>query len=238
MLGKQIILDVGITNNKKEEILEYVIRSVKKSTEKTVIVTPNPEILVYAAKCHHYKTILNNADIALPDGIGIMWAGRILGIPLVERITGTDFMELLCKHSQDNAVNIGFLGGKPGVAERAIDCLRRKYPKMQVKFVGDDLQLLEKGQSDQPIDILFVALGHPRQEEWISAHIKTLPVKVAMGVGGAFDYISGDVSRAPKIVRTLGFEWLYRLIRQPWRWKRQLALIEFIFLVVKRRLKY
>src|SRR5258708_7202615 len=135
---------------------------------------------------------------------------------------------------------MGFLGGKDGVAERTAQCLRKKYPWINVIFAGSewpkDTQVKKKERGKQvSIDILFVAFGVPKQEEWIYEHLALLPVKAAIGVGGAFDYLSGAVQRAPFIVRFLGFEWLFRLIVQPWRLRRQLALLEFISLVVKQK---
>ena len=256
MLQTAKILNVHITNERKKNILEYVLKRIKNPEEKTFIVTPNPEMLVYANKHLDYQDKLNKADIALPDGVGVLLAGAVLGRPLQERITGVDFVEKLCQAGAKLPLSIGFLGGKEGVAERAAECLLRKYPYLNIVFVAEewgekgfminDLRFKNdnKGKRiinhksyilNQSIDILFVAFGVPKQEEWIYKNLPKIPVKAAMGVGGAFDYFSGNVQRAPFIIRFLGFEWLYRLIAQPWRWKRQLALIEFVQLVFKEK---
>jgi N-acetylglucosaminyldiphosphoundecaprenol N-acetyl-beta-D-mannosaminyltransferase len=270
MLKSNRLLGVKITNEPIEEILEYVYRRLDTAEKKLFIVTPNPEILVYADKNPEYKKILNEADLSLPDGIGVFLASGLLGAPLKERIPGVDFMEELCRSSREKAVSIGLLGGKQGIAKRTAECLKEKYPWIKVAFSAaewpDSLfdlpfdKKVEKGSTaaevfeelfDMPVsykekgrleqrkasslDILFVAYGFPKQEEWIYKHLEKLPVKAAMGVGGAFDYISGDVVRAPYLIRAMGFEWLFRLIRQPWRIKRQLALLEFIRLVFKQR---
>jgi N-acetylglucosaminyldiphosphoundecaprenol N-acetyl-beta-D-mannosaminyltransferase len=187
---------------------------------------------VYAHHDFGFKSILNSADIALPDGIGVLWAGQRLARQFKERITGTDLMLELCKRSVEQHVSIGLLGGGKGVAEKAADCLRAKYPGINITFATSEFNNY-KGY----IDILFVAFGHPKQEQWIHSQLDKLPVTAAMGVGGAFDYISGNIARAPKFIRSLGLEWLYRLVRQPWRWKRQLALWEFIWLVLKEKRK-
>jgi N-acetylglucosaminyldiphosphoundecaprenol N-acetyl-beta-D-mannosaminyltransferase len=280
MLRKSYILGVGITNETEDKILEYLLLSLKQPTTKYYIVTPNPEILVYAHNHPGYKKILNVA-IALPDGVGVFLGCALMGHALRERITGVDFMEEVCRRSAEQPLRMGFLGGRGGVAEKTAECLKAKYPWIEVGFVGEEwsnggfqdpdagpvspfprptASLPPKGTSfseaaaslspgarrgspalatrskETLIDILFVAFGHPKQEEWIYENLEHLPVKVAMGVGGAFDYISGRVVRAPFMIRAIGLEWLFRLIREPWRWRRQMALGKFVWLVVKERL--
>jgi N-acetylglucosaminyldiphosphoundecaprenol N-acetyl-beta-D-mannosaminyltransferase len=246
MLKKQLVLGVGITNESCDTILKYLLSSLKSSHKKFYIVTPNPEILVYATDHPRYKSILNEAKIALPDGVGVFLTGAILGSPFPERITGVDFLEKVCKASMEEPISVGFLGGKDGIAEMTAECLKVRYPGLNVVFAGKewDIRANDKWQmtngkwqmlgGKREIDVLFVAFGHPKQEEWIYEHLDHLPVRVAMGVGGAFDYISGRVSRAPFMVRAVGMEWLYRLILEPWRWRRQLSLPKFVWLVLKR----
>lgn len=251
MLKKNILLDVGITNATDDSILEYLYANVKKNHKKFFIVTPNPEILVYAHKHPEYKTILNKAEIALPDGVGVFIAGGVLGQPFKQRIPGVDFIEELCKKSQEKTLSMGFLGGGPGVARSTAECLLKKYPWIKVRWVGEEWEN-DKNDTERssqktmtfapyisekdPIDILFVAFGFPKQEKWIYENLEHLPVRAAMGVGGSFDYLSGKVIRAPYVIRAMGFEWLFRLIRQPWRLKRQFALIEFIWLLLHAKL--
>lgn len=289
MLKTQNILGVSITNETEDKISEYILSSLKTSKKKFFVVTPNPEILVYASKHLAYQYKLNKAEASLPDGGGLLWAGKVLGKPLKTRIPGVDFIEKLCRDSKEKPVSMGFLGGRAGVAERAAGCLQQKYPWIKIGFVGEqwptDLgqgpvrtfpptsapshrELRAVGSPSSPatlqnndsttsnnvssmenqknkntkyllhnteIDILFVAFGAPKQEEWIYVNLDKLPVKMAMGVGGAFDYLSGAIPRAPKSLRSLGLEWLFRLIIQPWRFKRQLALIEFVILVLKEK---
>jgi len=239
MLEKKFVLDVGITNSTKQEVLEYIIKGLEKNGKKYFIVTPNPEILVLANKAKEYKKILNKAGVAIPDGIGIVISGKILGITFKERITGVELLESLCLAVAKKPITVGFLGGGEGIAEKTAECLVEKYPGLKVAFAHPDYNFY-KNYNDyngyKRIDILFVAFGAPKQEMWMSEHLDKLPVRVAIGVGGAFDYISGKVPRAPRLVQKLGFEWLFRLIRQPWRIKRQLALLEFIFLVLREKL--
>lgn len=178
-----------------------------------------------------------------------------MGKQLPERVTGVDFIEKLCMASREKPMSMGFLGGRGGVAELTADRLKKKYPWITIAWVGEEWgngknDILRysfpkfKGKGSharslprlaKPIDILFVAFGFPKQENWIIKNLDSLPVKAAMGVGGAFDYLSGKVVRAPLFIRLLGFEWLFRLIVQPWRWKRQLALFQFLVLILRER---
>ena len=265
MLEKINVLDVGITNATKKEVLEYLVKNVINFRKKLFIVTPNPEFLVLASENLQFKNILNKADLASADGVGVMIAAKILGRPLKERLTGVDMVESLCGEVSEKPITVGFLGGGDGVAEKTAECLQKKHPKLKIGFIGEewpedkfDLHGIHgKTQNDTrknaervnsvvqrsvqhgsaTIDILFVAFGAPKQEMWINENLQNLPVKVAIGVGGAFDYISGKTPRAPLFLRSIGFEWLYRLVIQPWRIKRQLSLVKFIWLVVKEKFK-
>ena len=268
MLNKKYILKVGITDEKAKTILESVFELLKKD-KKFFIVTPNPEIVVYATKHPSYEKVLNRAEIALADGIGLFVAGKILGKSLAERFTGVDFIENLCMKSKDQPISIGFLGGRSGIAEKAAECLQAKYPWIEVVFASDEWSepgftgsvearsthqearahsIEEEGRGGKKptspvhhvepnhaptIDLLFVAFGAPKQEEWIAENLEKLPIKAAMGVGGSLDYISEEVKRAPAWIRSMGLEWLFRLVLEPWRWKRQMALLEFLWLVLK-----
>ncbi|MDP3987629.1 MAG: WecB/TagA/CpsF family glycosyltransferase [Candidatus Levybacteria bacterium] len=263
MLEKKKLLGVGITNATEREILEYILQSLQKKDEKYYIVTPNPEILVYANNHQDFKKVLNNARLAIPDGTGVIWAGKVMAKNFKERVTGIDLVEKLCFLVNEKPITVGFLGGGPKIAERTAECLMSRYPGLDVVYIGEEwgeegftpgmnskfkiqnskLQFKSQKLGDEKandqrqktIDILFVAFGFPKQEEWIVKNLDKIPVKVAIGVGGAFDYISGRVKRAPTIIQKAGFEWLYRLLRQPWRIKRQLALLEFTFLVLKEK---
>jgi len=275
MMTKKNILGVGITDATEKEILEYVIKNLENFKKKLFLATPNPEFLVLANKNSRFKNILNGADLASADGIGIIWASKILGKDLKGRFTGVDLVKSLCKEVSEKPITVGFLGGRDGVAERTAECLQKKHPKLRISFVGeewpsdinvrqprfsDDVRLSSRGpaasfppaNAPSPssvrvvgspssgvtpgIDILFVAFGAPKQEFWINENLQKIPVKIAIGVGGAFDYISGKIPRAPSFIRNIGLEWLFRLIVQPWRIKRQLALIEFICLVLKEKI--
>ncbi len=252
MLNKTFLLGIGITNASKEEVLEYLIKTIKKKGKNFYVVTPNPEFLVLADKQNTFKNILNRADLALNDGVGLTIAAKILGKDLKERFTGVDFAKSVCERISGQPITVGFLGGRDGVAEATAKCLLSSYPGLKVVFAGSewsgeeikDERLKKKEKKiinhkslilNQPIDLLFVAFGFPKQEEWIVEHLDSNIYRAAVGVGGAFDYISGRVSRAPVFVQKVGLEWLFRLIVQPWRFKRQLALPQFIGLVLKEK---
>lgn len=203
--------------------------------DKHYIVTTNPEFIVTAQEDSTFKKILNMADLSIPDGQGLKIGSDIECI-----ISGVDFMEALCKMAEDLAFTVGFLGGGLGVAEKAAECLIKKYPGLKVSFISDGgkvdgLGKLPKSLKLPKTDILFVGFGHPKQEYWIWENLPKIPVKVAMGVGGSFDYISGKIPRAPKWVRNLGLEWLFRLVIQPWRIKRQIRLLKYVTLILWQR---
>ena len=232
------ILGVSITTSKKQDVIDFIIRGLHAKSKKFYIVTPNPEIIVMSTRSSSYRRVLNDASVSLPDGIGVLMAGSILKKEINERIAGTDLMYDLCRNCAKGGLSIGLLGGSRGVAERTSECLREKYPDLVVKFASDEWPS-PNSQLPAPnfhVDILFVAFGAPKQEEWIAKNLKDIPVTACMGVGGAFDYISGKVPRAPRVVRRLGMEWAYRLMRQPWRAKRQLALPVFAVKVLKEKL--
>lgn len=229
---KKNLLGVGVSVASRIEVLEYLVKNSLKGSKKIFIVTPNPELLVMAKKDENYKKVLNSADLALPDGVGIMLAGKFLGLSLKDRITGVDLVENLCKRISNQPITVSFVGGRPGIAERTVECLKKRYFGLKTTFFGEEIEDFSKLKGT---DILFVAFGSPKQEFWIADNLKRLPVKVVIGVGGSFDFISGETPRAPKIIRQIGFEWLFRLIIEPWRAKRQMALVEFIFLVLKEK---
>ncbi|MDD5416229.1 MAG: WecB/TagA/CpsF family glycosyltransferase [Candidatus Daviesbacteria bacterium] len=247
-------------------------------TGKHYIVTPNLEFILAAQKDKEFRGILNKADLAIPDSSSLGLSDWLLRKSRLERlllwplfffpvkpmmqfdvVTGTDFMEALCKLSAEKGFTTGFLGGNGGVAKETAERLLRKYPNLKVSYVssggiidkdGNPQEVVsskyyvarEKAGKDMssrntkyiipPTDILFVAFGHIKQEKWIAKNLDKIPVRVAMGVGGAFDYLSGRVRRAPKMVRKSGFEWLFRLVIQPWRIKRQLVLFKYLRLIL------
>jgi len=218
---KKDVLGIKIDDVNIDQALEVVKGWLKTKTSR-YIVTPNPEIVVMAQKDQQLKEIISNADLAIPDGVGLK-----LLTDIVCYTPGIDLMEALIKSSLDYGFTIGLLGGSKGVAEKAAECLRKKYPGVKIVYANSDLIKLPK------LDLLFVGFGAPKQEKWIAKNLDKLPVKVFMGVGGSFDFLSGRIPRAPKLIRKLGFEWLFRLRVQPWRIKRQMALLKFVYYIFR-----
>ena len=226
---KKNVLGVKIDDVAISEVLELVGKWLKGGG-KHYIVTPNPEIVVMSQKDEELKKIINNAELAIPDGIGLKISGDI------ENTTpGIDVLESLVEMAADWGATVGFLGGRGDVAKRTAECLKLKYPNLKVVFAESGGEINKGGNLGNlgKMDLLFVAFGPPKQEKWIAKNLDKIPVKVAMGVGGAFDYLSGRVPRAPIWIRSIGFEWLFRLVMQPWRIKRQLNLIKYIWLLLK-----
>lgn len=235
ILPSTSILGVKVTTASENGILEYIMDLLEKKDTKAYITTPNPEIIVYSRNHKEFRNILNEAEVALPDGVGVSICAYLTKKGSVTRIAGVDMVEKLCSKIAKSPYSTGFFGGQEGIAEATRDCLRKKYSGLKVSYASN---IWNEGKiKGKPIDMLFVAMGYPKQEEWIHENLPHIPVKIAMGVGGSFDFIAGNVSRAPTFLRSIGLEWLYRLVRQPWRWKRQLSLITFILLTFQETIR-
>ncbi len=208
--------------------------------EKGYIVTANPEIIMRAFRDPAYREVLNNAVMAWPDGVGVLMAARLLGAPIPERVTGSDGVPMIAARAARMGWRLYLLGARPGVAARAADVLRQRSPGVDIVGAepGDpapehDDELVARINAARP-DILLVAYGAPKQEWWMARNIERLNVRVAIGVGGTFDFLAGTQRRAPRVVRKAGFEWLWRLVLEPWRWRRQLAIPAFVWHVVRQ----
>ena len=219
MVRKTIrLLDVTIDNLLPAEALKRAQQFLDEPRFHHVV-TPGPEFLLEAAAHQKFRDILNQADLALADGFGLHIGARLTGQKLMRRIPGADFVMLLMGLANKNDSRVFLFGGRPGVAERAGEKLLQIYPKLN--FVGvesgwrghwsklGDQRIVERIHLAKP-DILLVALGAPKQELWIAKNRNTLhDVRIAMGVGRTFDYLAGDIKRAPKIMRSTGLEWLH-----------------------------
>lgn len=204
------------------------------------VCTVNPEFIMIAKSDPIFFNILNRAAICVPDGVGLLWASRRLGTSLPERVTGSDGVPLIARHAAERGWKIFFLGAGEGVADKAATILQARYDRLQVvgtyggspaEHEEDDIVTLVNASG---ADILFVAYGAPNQDKWIARNLPRLNVSMAMGVGGSFDFIAGIVPRAPAWMRQRGLEWLYRLVRQPWRLKRMLRLPRFGIAVLRQ----
>lgn len=202
------------------------------------VCTVNPEFIMQARRDPTFADVLRQADLCVPDGIGVLWAARRQGVHLRERVTGSDGIYRICQRAAERGWRIYLLGAAEGVAEAAADRLMTLYPGLQIvgAYSGSPRaeawpEIYRRLQRAQP-DILFVAYGHPHQDLWIAQHRQELPANVALGVGGAFDFVAGVTLRAPRRLQQWGLEWLYRLMQQPWRWRRMMALPLFSLLVL------
>ena len=298
------ILEINVTKTAKSDILKEIqkyfgsgrfgspetLKNIQKTVKPFIIVTPNPEQVVYAQNDSHFREILNRADVSLPDGVGVVWASRVLEAPrityhvsrITEAIPGVDFMENLVSMAAKQRVPIALIGGRGGLALKTLECLQKKHPGLsgwaidgpEVRITNYELrmtnentetyfQTLAKRITDSGARMVFVGLGAPKQEYFIELLLMSLrsgsageaisPIKkdcrvvprggtprndnriILMSVGGSFDEIAGRLPRAPEWMGKLGIKWLWRLILQPWRIRRQLALIRFAWLVLKER---
>lgn len=201
------------------------------------VVTPNPEIVMQARRDPAFRAVLNRAALAIPDGMGLLLAGRLLGRPLRQHVQGTDLVHRLAARSPARGWRWYLLGAAEGVAPAAAATLERTYPGIRIAGASpgsphpaDDPAVRREIAAAGPVDIILVAYGAPRQERWLDRNLAPLEIPVGIGVGGVLDYVSGRVPRAPAGVRSLKLEFLYRLTRQPWRWRRQLDLPRFALL--------
>lgn len=252
------ILGVGVTSTSTSSVLAFVRKKIAQK-EKFWIATPNPEMIVLAQKDTGFKQALNSADLAIPDGVGLVWASWILGGQLESRLTGTDLMERLCQESAQNGWRVFFLGSSGDIAQKALEVLMGHYPGLRgmaeagpelvislpagkagnwelvIKDTKTNQKTIAKINQFAP-DLLFVGFGMGKQELWILKYLDTLQIGGALVVGGAFDFWAGNVRRAPLWIRNIGLEWCWRLILQPWRIKRQTALAQFVFLILREKL--
>ncbi len=225
---------MNISFNEMADELEHRIAA----GEKTFVVTANPEIVMFARGNRDYTKALKAADFITPDGSGIVLASRLRGTPIKERVTGFDLTIELLKRADKKNWKVYLLGGKPDANVEAASRVMEEYPGISLVgkhhgfFDWEDSSIVESIQALEP-DIVLVALGFPKQEEWISTHLNRFTKGIFIGVGGTVDILAGKAKRAPLIWRKLNLEWLYRLLKQPSRWKRMLALPMFILSVLK-----
>jgi N-acetylglucosaminyldiphosphoundecaprenol N-acetyl-beta-D-mannosaminyltransferase len=231
------ILTVRVDDVTYEQALAHVERCIGEGGVHQ-IATVNVEFIMQARHNPAFKRVLAGADLCVPDGIGVLWASRRQGRPLRQRVAGVDLVERIAARAAERGWRIYFLGAAPGVAERAATTLAQRYPGLKIAgcYAGsarreEEQEIVGWVRAAEP-DVLLVAYGAPHQDLWIARNQAQIGVPVAMGVGGAFDFIAGVTQRAPGWVQRAGLEWLHRLLRQPWRWRRQLAIPHFMLLVV------
>lgn len=240
------LLGVTIDKLSKQEVLDKILKNIKRPANFFHIVSINPEIVVITQENSLFKQVVNSAQIRLIDGVGIVRAAQVLGIPIGEKISGVDLMEELISIACNMRSRVLLIGGRPNLAVSLSNCYQQKYS--QAKFLGvEGIKNIQKPTTKEENDIwaivsdykphmIFTAFGSPEQELWLERHKDHFKGIVVMGVGGGFDFLSGEIKRAPIFIRKIGLEWLFRLILQPWRWRRQTRLIKFIILVLKQKI--
>jgi N-acetylglucosaminyldiphosphoundecaprenol N-acetyl-beta-D-mannosaminyltransferase len=232
-MKKVKIFDIPVDNISFKDAETFAKKALLENV-KIKIFTPNPEILLKARENKKFKNILKNGDLLIPDGFGL-----VLFSKLKERVTGIDLMLQICKIAEKHKRSIFLLGGE-NVAQKTASALRKKFPQLIISGFSEDIDSCYNQIERSKPNIVFVALGAPKQEMWISENIDKLPsVNIAMGVGGAFDMISEKVKRAPKLIRKIHLEWLWRLLQEPKRIGRIFnAVIVFPFYLFKSKKFY
>lgn len=237
--------DICVDNISYEDCYDWVRRRIESGSQfPDFILSQNVLKVVASQRDQQLQGIMKGAGLVIPDGMGLILAMKLLGVNLKGQVAGIQLMEALIALSQKSEYKTYFLGAKPGVAEKAITNLLQNYPDLKIAGYRDGY--FNKNETDDIIDqinqskpdILFVAMGSPLQELFLSSHSNRLNVPVCMGVGGSFDILAGNVERAPKTYTKLGLEWLYRALHQP---KRLLNVIpgfsQFLILVIKYRMR-
>ncbi len=220
---------------------QLVISFIETGQKGKAVYSINPEILMAARKNKELAAALQEGSLNLPDGIGVVWAGKILGRSFPARVPGIDLLEALLTVCEANNYRLFLFGGKEGVATRASLKIKNNFPGINIVgtrqgyFSSTDLPAIKDSIAGCAPHILLVGLGCPRQEAFIYKEALSLEVPVSMAVGGSFDVLAGDVRRAPALFRQLGLEWLYRLISQPKRWRRIFVLPSFVGQVLRER---
>ncbi len=243
--GKVKILTLNIpkmTEKTAKKKIAYILKN-KKCAK---IYTPNPQMALGCAKSPYLARLFDRSDLLLPDGIGLVIASRILKDPLKERITGIESAEFILSYAEKKNLSVALLGARPRVAERAAKMLKKKFPSLRVCFAhhgyfqksGIENELVLKKINSASPDILFVCFGFPTQEIWIDKNADRITsLRLCMGLGGAFDVWSGDTLRAPKIIRDMRFEWLWRTLKDKKRLHNFFDIRDFLFLIFLQRNK-
>lgn len=238
MINRKKVLGYQFVNSNMDKLTDEIHSRILEEN-KTFIVTVNPEIITYAQSDSLYEKILKTANYIIPDGVGIILASRIMRRSLEERLAGFDLMERLLSISNQEKYSIYLLGTKPQYINNTALNIKEKYPNVQVVgyhhgyFQEEEQEIINEIKRKKP-DIIFVGLGFPKQEKWIAKNLSHFHKGIFIGVGGSLNVWAGVAKRAPKIWRALNLEWLYRLIKEPSRWRRMIAIPVFLKRVLNK----
>ncbi|GIN64112.1 glycosyl transferase [Robertmurraya siralis] len=235
LMKKEQYLGVDVSPLNYEEIIDDIRQRIEAGKQSTIIAV-NPEKVMAANNNSDLKNLINDSTYQIPDGVGIILASKLKKGNIRSRVTGVDMMERLIRFAAEEDRKVFLYGAKEEVVVKAKKNLEEKYQGLNIVgyengYVQDQEALLKK-INDSEAELLFVAMGSPKQELWIQENKPKLAVKVFQGVGGSFDVFAGKVQRAPKVYRQLGLEWFYRLIKEPKRLKRQMALPKFLIKIL------
>ena len=233
-------MGIGFDNLTKGEFIARAEEMIKTG-ERGYCVTPNAEIVYEAIHDEQFRALLNDASLVLPDGAGVILGAKILGTPLKEKVAGIEFGEALCAALAKQNGSVYFLGSKPGIAETAARNLKEKYPGLVVCGTADgyfrDEQAVIEGINAARPDVVFVCLGAPKQEKFMSRHFDEINATLMLGLGGSLDGYAGVAKRAPRWMISLNLEWLYRLVKEPKRLGRMMRLPKFVWICCKEKLR-
>ncbi len=240
-MEKSEIFGINIDSLTKAEAVEYALSFIGKD-KNALVVTPNAEIIKSAVDRKDVFDALTSANLILPDGEGVVWAAKTLGVPVKEKVAGVEFGAEIIKSAAERGHSLFFLGGKPGIAERAAEKLKEKYRSLNIcgtrdgyfdKNGAENDAVLENIANARP-DILFVCLGAPAQELWVAKNRERLTgVGLIACLGGSLDIYSGEAKRAPRLFVKMKLEWFWRLVREPWRLPRMMNIPKFMIYVKK-----
>ncbi len=235
---KETVLGINVNTEGYDELMDMAFERIEQK-QKALVVASIQKKIIKAKEDPALKKLLNEAEFQIPDGIGVILASKIQKGQIRQRVTGVDMMMKLCEEAAKRGKPIFLYGGKPGVADAAKAKLESLFPS--IKIVGiqdgyekDEQKVIDRINEAQP-DLLFVAMGSPKQENWINANRNQLHPTIYQGVGGSFDVLAGTVKRAPEIFQKFGLEWFYRLLKEPKRIKRQVALPLFLLEVARQK---
>jgi N-acetylglucosaminyldiphosphoundecaprenol N-acetyl-beta-D-mannosaminyltransferase len=232
------IYGIRVSKLSMQQTVEYLVQAIE-NRQTTQVITANPIMLMTALEQPAYKAMMQRAELIVPDGAGLVWAASYVGEPVAEKVAGIDLMHQLLAIGENKGWRIFLLGASPEVIQITADKLRARYPQLQLVGVrdgyfteSDDAAVISQIRDAAP-DILLVGRSADKQEPWIDQHKAGLGVPVIMGIGGSFDVLSGKLKRAPKIFIRLRLEWFYRLLQEPWRYRRMLLLPKFVVKVIR-----
>ena len=234
------IMGVGFDSLTLEEAVERAL-SLMSERRAAYVVTPNPEIVMTCWENPDAMEAVQNADLVLPDGVGVVYGAKILGTPLKGKLPGIDFATELMRRMAASGGRVFLLGAKPGIAEMAGERMKTLFPGLVIcgthdGYFKEDGPVIEEIRALKP-DLLLVCLGAPKQELWMRRNAPQLPVGLMAGLGGSLDVFAGPVKRAPVFFQRLGMEWFYRLMKEPWRIKRMMKLPKFLFACIRKKFR-